>query len=158
MATSPPGGRDHRPTDELGNELRRAVEDILGDEPPEDLMRRTLDRVRAQKPTVGRTMKRWFGLAGALAAAAACVAVLALVWQPRTVERRHPEQGPWRSIAQAPVDADDRLPTLWAYRQASLDSPEALNAMLDKHAARLLPADPKSLRMGGFSGLAPEVL
>jgi hypothetical protein len=79
----------------------------------------------------------------AAAAAAACLFAAVGLWHTR-----HPGDGPaprqLASLATAPVAATNRAdadepPSLANYRRALSASPAALDDLLDRHAARLLP-------------------
>jgi hypothetical protein len=154
MVAENPGNADQRHTGELGPELRKALEDVLGQSPPEDLMRRTLDGLRQRRPSVARANRRRHSLLSALAVAVS-IAVLVLVARHRNGGNREVRPDPPREFVARPVD---RLPTYWAYHRASLDSPEALEKLLDRHASELLVSGSESLRMGGFPGFGQEAL
>jgi hypothetical protein len=85
--------------------------------------------------TVAARHWRWrVVLAGGLAAA--CLAVLVLWWRGEDGAPQHdpivnPPSVPGRSL----VQAEDHWPTLLVYRQALAQSPEAFDALLDRHAA-----------------------
>ena len=74
-------------------------------------------------------------LAGALAAA--CLAAVLLGWSGRKSERTENNPQPPAPIV---VNGNGK-PTVLAYRRALAQSSGALDALLDKHAARTLPAD-----------------
>ena len=147
-----PGKDEARPTEELSPQLRRAVEGILDDHPPEELMRRSIEQARLRRPPARRLRRP---RVAALAALAAAAFAGVLVWlefrdggnaQEQIAEEKHP-------VRQAvPVEeaagAGETLPTLWAYHQAARRAPEALDALLDAHAERLGASDPESLRIG----------
>ena len=148
-----PGKDEERPTDELSPQLRRAVQEILDDHLPEDLMHRSIERARLRRPPAQRLRRPRVAVLAALAAAASIAGVL--VWlefrdgssaQEQIAEDKHP-------VRQAvPVEegagAAETLPTWWAYHQAARRAPEALDALLDAHADRLGASDPESLRIG----------
>ena len=154
MVSENPQNADRRHTGELGPELRQAVEDVLSQSPPEDLMRRTLDDLRQRRPRVARANRRRHAVLSALTVAA-CIAVLLLVGRHRNGGNREVGPAPPQEFVVRPAD---RLPTFGAYRRASLDSPEALEKLLDEHAAHILASDSESLRIGGFLGFAQESL
>jgi hypothetical protein len=154
MVGRTPEDADQRPIDELGPELRQAVEEVLSQPPPEDLMRRTLDGLRDRRPGIARTNTPRLLLLGALAAAAS-IAVFVWLGQDRHGGDGEQQPAPPQPVAVRPAD---QLPTLWAYHRASLKSPEALEKLLDQHAARILVSESKPLRMWAFSGLAEETL
>ena len=81
-----------------------------------------------------RRLRAW--LVGTLAAACLAVAA-ALVWRLS----RPVDVGPVRIAATLPVpmtERDDDRPALASYRRALARSPEALDDLLDRHAARML--------------------
>ena len=162
------------PNDELGPELRDAVDAVMHDELPTDWASETLEGLRNQPPqhqpfqaTPRKTSRR-----AKLIALAAVAASLVLVVQferlgmfedvkrlvsnvftgPEIPEDGNPEdgQGPVDEPPKpptevvVPADPDTILPTLWAYQQAVRQSPEALDALLDEHADQLLPASSDS--------------
>jgi hypothetical protein len=116
--------------------------------PSAELKRRVVDRLDtfARQPT----HRPWeIALAGALAAA--CLAAIAL-W-------RNDPQGESKPVAGqrgAPAaDRDDAGPTVLAYRNALVRSPEDFSALLDKHAEITLPHDPA--RNGVRAFVRPDV-
>lgn len=158
MVAERPENADQHPRDELGPELRRAVEEVLSRPPPEDLMRRTLGGLRRRRPKVARAITPRLALLGALVAAAS-IAMLVWLGRDRHGGKGNGEEGPAppQRVAVGPPPAD-QLPTLWAYHRASLQSPEALEKLLDEHAAHVLASDSEPLRIGGFLGFAREPL
>ncbi len=154
MAARPPENADRRPTEELDGELRQAVENVLSQPPPEDLMRHTLDGLRRPSPRVARATT---GRIARLAVLAAAATITVCVWLGGN---HHGANGPNGSSPPRPVaeQAMDRLPTLWAYHRASLDSPEALDKLLQKHAAHLLVVESEPVRMGASLGPGHEPL
>ena len=147
--------KDGRPSDELGPRLRDDVEKVLDDPVPEELMRRTLDRVRQQRPTVARISKRPIrrNLAIAMAVAASLAAMaLWMTSEPRnngTAEvAETPTSDPSMEVPSESVDESSQAPTMWAYHQVLREDLESLDNVLDVHASRLGNADPESLRMG----------
>ena len=144
-----------RPSDELGPRLRDDVERVLDDPVPEELMRRTLDRVRHQRPTVTRVSK-WSIRQNLVIAVAAAVSLAAVaLWM--TSEPHTDGSG---EVAKAPTDGQTTeatpesfeesipMPSMWAYHQILREAPESLDDLLEAHADRLGNADPESLRMG----------
>jgi hypothetical protein len=154
MVARTPDDADHRPLDELGPELRQAVEDVLSQPPPEDLMRQVLDGLRDRRRRGARSSVPRLALLGVLAAAAG-MAVVVWLGQDRNGAGGNVGPAPPPPVAAQPAE---QLPTLWAYHRASLESPEALERLLDEHAAHLLVTESKPLRMGAFLGLAQETL
>ena len=103
-------------------------------EPSADLMRRIASRLaEASLPRKKEHSSSWRGgalVGGLLAASVAAV----LAWQggnPRIAPQ--PDTAADFDII---VDFDESLPSLWSYRAATLQSPEPLNALLDKYADR----------------------
>ena len=151
--TNKPEGQ--RPSDELGPRHRDAVERVLDDPMPEELMRRTLDRVRQQRPTVARVSKRPIRLDLVIAVATAASLAGVALWM--TFELRSKGSA---EVAESPtidqsmealpesVDEFSPTPTMWAYHQILREYPASLDDLLDAHATRLGHADPESLRMG----------
>jgi hypothetical protein len=144
-----------RPSDELGPRLRDAVERVIDDPVPDELMRRTLDRVRQQPPTVARVSKRPIRLDLVIAVATAASLAGVALWMTSELRSKGPAE-----IAEAPtidqsmearpesVDESSPTPTMWAYHQILREDPESLDDLLEAHAGRLGNADPESLRMG----------
>ena len=123
-----PAGTD--PLEDLSPGLRRAVEGVLRDPPPEDVTSRALAaarRIPVLRPeAAGPNLRRRPRPAWRVLAVAASIGLVAgLAWW----HWRGPSDG---QVATKPPGAEtpsgDRLPTLWAYRQAAEQSPEALEA------------------------------
>jgi hypothetical protein len=146
----PPRGHAS-PNDELGSELREAVEAVLYDDPPTDWAEETLESLRQRGLRTAPRQSRRFATCIALAAAASIVAAIlsSRPWLadkgPEVVDKplEHPEEAP------AFVQSDAVQPTLWAYQQAVRQSPEALDALLDKHARQLLHPSSRA-ELGGL--------
>jgi hypothetical protein len=104
--------------------------------------RRVAESLAGPRPVTSRWP--WVvALAGGLAAAVLAVAILGRGGDPGVVTTRaivEPRPGP-------AVQAEDAMPTLQAYRQALARSPEELDALLDKHAARAPGPDPRLVRI-----------
>lgn len=154
MVARKPENADRCPSDELAPELRRAVEEVLGQSPPEDLMRRTLDDLRQRRARAARPSRRRRVLIRVLALALS-IAMLVLVGRHRNGGDGQNGPAPPEEIALQPTDT---LPTLWAYHRASHNSPEALDELLDQHAGRLLVTESKSFRIGAFLDFDRESL
>jgi hypothetical protein len=115
--------------------LEAELEALRPSPPSPQLYRRIAERLDA--PGGRPAWRRWAALAGGLAAAAA----LAVWLWPKSV----PPPPPRPDLPPAPppvAEADDSRPTLLAYRHAAAESPAALEALLDKHAARYAPSGP----------------
>jgi hypothetical protein len=109
-----------------------------------------------------RPIRPWGWFAGAAAAVAACLLAGVAVWR---VTRSYDGTGPRPivSVATLPApsaterDDDDDRPSLASYRRALSRSPAAVDELLDRHAARLLPSDRADLaataRVGASAGL-----
>jgi hypothetical protein len=92
-------------------------------------------------------------LAGGLAAA--CLGGFLLALGSRNSGNRPAVVGP--VIAPPGPTEDDVLPSLRAYRQALARSPEDLDALLDRHAARGSGPDPQLERIRAFNRPDVEV-
>jgi hypothetical protein len=122
-------------------------EDELRSFQPVEPSRRLLDSVARELPgRPGSSIPRRLFI-GAAAALAACVLVAAGVWRAaHPTDVRDP--GPV-GLATVPAsspsgtdDDDDNRPSMASYRRALSRSPAAVDEMLDRHAARLLPREP----------------
>jgi hypothetical protein len=83
-------------------------------------------------------------LAGALAAAS--LAAVLLGWSGRDSEPSPNDPRPPVFVVNG-----NAKPTVQAYRRALAQSPHALNALLDKHAARTLPSDSQRAPIRAFA-------
>ena len=118
-------------------------------------MRRTLDRVRQQRPTVERISIRPIrrNLLIAMAAAASLAGVALWVtsdWRSEGAAEVG-ESPPFGRSTEAPPELageSNPMPTMWAYLEVLREDPESLDDLLEAHASRLGNADPESLRMG----------
>ena len=152
------------PSDELGPALRRAVDAVLREPMPEGLTDRSLTAARrlqtpCPEPQTPPSRRRQVVAWRVLALAASIGLVAALVWWrwggppgPEVVEN-----GP---LPPQPIEAPtgERLPTLWAYRQAAGQSPQALDAMLDRDARWMLRPEPQSFQAGALLRSGPMTL
>ena len=128
------------PSDELGPELLEAVHAVLRHEPPTDWAEESLERLRQRgRPSPPRKSLRV--AVRIVLAVAACVVVVLLVgrsWladnSPETVD----DASERRKGTPMLPPSDLTGPTLWAYREAAQQSPEALDELLDRHARQLL--------------------
>lgn len=155
---------DGYPRDELRPELRRVVDGIARETPPQDLIERALDKARrrvaseaAQRPGFldGRRMRR-FVLWNLVVAASVGAVALALVLRP--IPWFQPNAPPPVVLPPPQVAAAPDLPTAWAYHQALGQSPEALEALLDRHAKQSLSAEPPSFQANVFSRSSQPML
>jgi hypothetical protein len=100
------------------------------------LRRRIAERLNVRQAQASNRPWPWsVALAGALAAAAVAAV---LVWSEG---RLHQE--PWPGETERPgrlAVRKDAPPTVLAYKRVLARSPNALEALLDQHAARVLPA------------------
>ena len=122
------------------------------------------DRIGRELATSSWSIRPWQWFAGTAAAVAACLVVGVAAWR-----MTHPYDGneskprsavvistrPTPSVPNASED-DDR-PSLASYHRALSRSPGAVDELLDRHAARLLPPDPDDFpamaRLGASAGL-----
>jgi hypothetical protein len=166
-----PTGAD--PLEDLSPGLRRAVEGVLRDPPPEDVTSRALAAARqvpvlrpeAASPTLRRRPRPAWRV---LAVAASIGLVAGLAWwhwrgpsdgQVATKPPSPAAPGDVRPIPPGPgTPSGDRLPTLWAYRQAAEESPEALDAMLERDARWVLRPEPQSIQAGASLGFIRQTL
>jgi hypothetical protein len=148
MKDRPVDNNDKEPLDELGPGLRRVVERIVRESPPEGLTERILSGLRRQEtvrpqdrqqfiePSWNRRGVRWNFAGAAAIAVTACVLVLLAV----SVFTRREPTAPVAQPTQAASTQD--LPTALAYHNAMAQSPEALDAMLTRHARQVLRSEP----------------
>lgn len=135
--------------DDLSPALRRAVENVIAEEPPDGAMRRTLNHLRLQRPVDRSTWPRFGAVAAALAVAAG-IAFLLVIGGPWT---DHSGQGPRVVIhtdVQPPLQPRTDLPTLWAYHRAAQASLDEVDELLDRHAARVLALNSEPVRIGAM--------
>lgn len=117
--------------------------------PPEvsDELRRRI-AIRLTGSTAKKNRRLWkIALVGGLIAA--CLGGLLLGWGGGWMTPDQPIVG--GPQIRPPVQTDDPLPSLRAYRQALARSPEDLDALLDKHAARASGPDPQLVRIRAFT-------
>jgi len=154
---------DASPADDLGPALRRAVDGVLRDLPPDDVTSRALAAARQveshdPEDAVAALRRPPRAAWRVLAVAASIGLVAGLAWwrwggSPNNsmVSRPLSPVGPGNvpSIPQGPeTPHGDRRPSLWAYRQAAWQSAEALDAALDRDARRLLRPEPHPVEAG----------
>ena len=117
-------------------------------QPPEvsaELRRRIARRLAGSTAKKDRRLWR-IALVGGLVAA--CLGGLFLAWGGRSAGNRPAVVGP---LIAPPGRTEDALPSLRAYRQALARSPEDLDALLDRHAARASGPDPQLVRIRAFN-------
>ena len=130
------------------NEPYDPLEAELAELRPREISPRLKRRIAehlAGPQTIGQPWPWNAALAGALAAA--CLAAVLLGWRnnvsldPTSID-----------TLPAPVAVNgDAKPTVLAYRRALARSPQALNALLDKHAARTLQPDSPRTQIRAFT-------
>jgi len=110
------------------------------------LQRRVAERLAQAPPSRARWL--WgSALAGGLAAACLVAAILLGRGTGPVVPTRRTTV----EVPPAPRGAsDDSLPTLQVYQRALAWSPEALDALLDKHAVRASSPEPREARLCAF--------
>jgi hypothetical protein len=119
----PPRG-NASPNDELGSELREAVEAVLYDDPPTDWAEETLESLRQRGLRTAPRQSRRFATWIALAAAASIVAAIlsSRPWLadkgPEVVDKplEHPEEAP------AFVQSDSLMKQGWSFCAAQGES------------------------------------
>jgi hypothetical protein len=162
MDKNRPDRSDDGPADDLGPALRRAVDGILRDPPPDDVMSRALAaarRVGRHDPeTEVAALRRPPRVVWRVLAVAASIGILAGVawWRwggssDRQMANRPPPVGSdhVRPAVEGPeMPRGERQPSLWAYRQAAWQSAEAFDAALDRDARCLLRPDPQPAEAG----------
>ncbi len=174
MARNAPKENPGRPAHRLAPPLDALVEKIAAGEPPEDVVRRSMERVRQAGPTPGDRLSprpyRRLATAVALAAAAGLACVLLAWWfngnhgeQVEIVEQRspveiEPSQRTPRDESEVGEKPATRSPTFWAYHQAARHSPEALETLLDDHAELYTFGRSTSTSLGMFMELNEETL
>jgi hypothetical protein len=132
------------PLDELSPELRPVVEGIVRGMPPEGLMQWVLDGVRRQEPPDSDERPRplehrrqrqatpWNFATAAAIGVAVCTMIFFAV-SSSLLPVPNPE-----AIPQTPMALNQDLPTVWAYHRALAESPEAMDALLARHARQIL--------------------
>lgn len=144
---------EHQPTDESPDPLEA---ELTGLRPvrPSPALRGRIGRQLGERP---RPALPWRLVVAGGMAVAACLVVTAILWRSST--RPAPTPGPREVVLQPPPtsrqvaaawDAGLPPPTKRAYQQALARSPEAMDELLDRHAARLL-------RSAGPSGPADAI-
>ncbi len=107
------------------------------------------------QPT-GRLRRHFLRTAMLLAAAAIVILALGLLWRENSASRVPPGPGPMDEPFIAGEDSPSEdlppplRPTVRAYQLALADSPDQLDALLDQHAALLLPSTPELQRPGSL--------
>ena len=184
MAPKAPKEDRGRPANRLDPPLDALVEKIAAEEPPEDVVRRSMERTRQAIPTPGNRLSprpyRRLATAVALATAAGLVCVL-LAWrftgndgkQVEIVAEQGPietgrveigpvEMGPSERTPPNESEVEEKLavptPTFWAYHRAARRSPEALESLLNEHAEQYAFGRSASTGLGISTKLNEETL
>jgi hypothetical protein len=145
---------DGLPLDDLSPELRRAVEVIVHNKPPEGLTEQILRELQRQGATTANARPRSYERRRArrIAAwglvAASAIAMFPLLFHARSFFQPDMPKPALHPSAQLAIDGD--LPTAWAYHRAIGQSSEAPEALLDRHARHSLRSEPNLSRMHVF--------
>ncbi|MGO9114177.1 MAG: hypothetical protein ACLP9L_33605 [Thermoguttaceae bacterium] len=141
--------------EELSPGLRDAVECVLNDPMPEELL--TIHALEAVRHQIARCPRKagWRVISWAGPVFAASIVVTALTayyCAPQTVDGRFVKSPVLPTTGEDGAAAfSDDLPTLWAYSKAARKSPEALDALLDRQARQSIPANSRSLATTSIS-------
>jgi hypothetical protein len=106
-----------------------------------------LDVVPAIESAPRRRTVRWIGAVGGGLIAAGLVAVVFWRRGDETIEPPAPDV----SAPAAAAAFDDSLPSFWSYRTALAESPQAVDALLDRHAAGNTESKPGRARVYFFA-------
>jgi len=156
-------GRSH-PGNELGPELRRVVEGIVGDPLPTGLVSSALERARQTVVTEAETgpkaseRSRVYRATIWSLAAAASIGAVVLAWHYRPAVSPPPNQPIAVAMPQTRTAIPNDAPTVWAYREALGQSPEAMEAMLERDARQTLRPEPQSVQASAFSYYSQPML
>lgn len=150
--------------------LRRAVEKIVRDSPPEDVSSRALAAARQiglshRAAAAGLRRRRMAWRVFCLAASVA-LAVASAWWywsglRDGQVAIQPPPVGPgsgWSSTEDPQIAPADHPPSLWAYREAAAQSMEAFEAMLDQDAHCVLRPEPQPFHAAALFGAIRQTL
>ena len=130
------------------NDRERFEEELAGfapRQPSPELTERIAVRVAETRARV------WRRRAITVAVATIAAGILVVAWPNPSVPKFAD------MVPLIPIERDESLPTVWSYRQAMNESPEALEAMLDAQSLRTLPSS-EPVRVSPFSGLEPDFL
>jgi hypothetical protein len=157
--------------DELSPALRNAVGSVLRDPMPHDLARGALEQVQRRLAIgeghhagsiAGHRRSRRRVMFWALLATSISIGLIALAVLARFAGTKAPEVviAPRQQIVipAAPTVPDDNVPTAWAYHEALRQSPEAVDALLDRHARHSLSGDPWSFPARASPRWSPDLL
>ncbi len=132
--------------DELESELRSLIPAA-----PSDRMVNGIADQLAPAPHSTAEQPSW--TFGAIAFAVAACLALVIIWYPRSTETtENPSLAPVSSQREALLA---KPPTMLAYRQVLVESPDAVDELLDRHAARLLVASSSG---EGMSSLLQDLM
>ncbi len=174
MTPNAPKEDPGQPADRLAPPLDSLVEKIAAGKPPEEVVQRSIRRAQQARPSptdrppprISRRLT--MAVAVATAVGLACVS---LAWwlnrsggdQVEIVEKRSPGE----TQPPVPTPRDEHKveqssevppPTFWAYHQAALRSPEALESLLDEHAQEYAFGGPEVPALGMTIELNGETL
>jgi hypothetical protein len=122
--------RPHGPTAELKQRIAERLDDI-----PVNLPARP---------------RKYFGKVGAVAGGVIAAGLLAMIFVRRGDEAVEP-LAPHVPVAETAAAFDDTLPSLWTYRTALARSPDAVDALLDRHSAGTTESKPGRARVYFFA-------
>jgi hypothetical protein len=139
MTPETPDSNRRDPSEGLDPALRDAVQRILNDPMPSGLTSRATEaarRIATGYPTrPAHRMRPW-----SVAAIAASITLVVLIVHFQAGKRPGDQAGkPAAHENVATAELND-LPTAWAYTQAARQSPEALEALLDRQVRALITA------------------
>jgi hypothetical protein len=132
------------------NETNDPLEDELAAFHPRDLSPGFHRRIAGRLADPAPTTSRWlWGIALAGGLAAACLA--AFLFAQGGGKGAGPRRAVVESLPAPTNQADDAMPTLRAYRHVVSRSPEELDAVLDRQAARASKPDPRLAHIDAFT-------
>ena len=155
-----PHNQDRADRQEISPLLRKAVDQIVADQPAPDVAQGMIDRLRdldpnQVQPGAGSRTAGWFKVGVVLAMAASLMGVLVL-WHLRSGgvgQRDLIGKGPGVQAVPVPSPSDDLQPavgprSLWTYHQAARRSAEDLVLLLDQQSREPTFTDTVVLRLG----------
>ena len=170
MVRPTPESNEDQPVEDVGPQLREAIDRIVGDLPSKELISRSLERARQSRARPAQRMTRRF-VGWVALAAAACAVGIVFTGQLRNVSDDDFDVAKDALVPQKPLSTNtptddlesssvngfktgpETPSTLWAYHLAAQKSPEALEALLDQHANQMVSTPPESYRFGMFIDL-----
>jgi hypothetical protein len=124
--------------------VREAVNCVLNDPMPDELTRHALDALRHQTSQYPRKARRRIA-SWTVPAIAASIVVIALAAYFRATQTDDGRSGTAPVLPttrqDAPAASANDLPTAWAYTLAARQSPDALDALLDRHTRQSISAN-----------------